>query len=84
MIPVTQIPRGLHLRATAAYETWLEVELAGRIPGGGGLRAEEAGRDLRARAAFDIARIEARAGNAARRNAFTTAVAEKRPFGAAG
>jgi adenylosuccinate lyase len=60
------------------YETWLEVELAAAdAMADSGLIPPEAARDLRARAAFDIARIEAIEQTTQHDViAFTTAVAE--------
>ena len=61
------------------YETWLEVELAAAdAMAEAGLVPVEAARDLRARAGFDIARIEAiEATTQHDVIAFTTAVAER-------
>jgi len=61
------------------YETWLEVELAAAdAMAEAGLVPREAAADMRARAAFDIARIE-EIENVTQHDviAFTTAVAEK-------
>ena len=61
------------------YETWLEVELAATdAMAEAGLVPAEAARELRARAAFDVARIEEiEATTQHDVIAFTTAVAEK-------
>jgi adenylosuccinate lyase len=61
------------------YETWLEVELAAaEAMADAGIVPGEAARDLRARAAFDIARIEEIEQTTQHDViAFTTAVAEK-------
>jgi adenylosuccinate lyase len=61
------------------YETWLEVELAAAdAMAGAGLVPADAARELRARAAFDIARIEEIEQKTQHDViAFTTAVAEK-------
>ena len=61
------------------YETWLEVELAAAdAMAGAGLVPADAARELRAKAAFDIARIEEIEQTTQHDViAFTTAVAEK-------
>ena len=61
------------------YETWLEVELAAAdVMAEAGIIPREAARELRARAAFDIARIEEIEQTTQHDViAFTTAVAEK-------
>ena len=60
------------------YETWLEVELAATdAMAGAGIVPADAARELRAKAAFDIARIEAIEQTTQHDViAFTTAVAE--------
>ena len=61
------------------YETWLQVELAAAdAMAAAGLVPEDAARELRARAAFDIARIEEIEKTTQHDViAFTTSVAEK-------
>src|SRR6476620_1074030 len=79
------IPRYTHPEMGASwseqrrYETWLEVELAAAdAMAGAGIVPADAARELRARAAFDIARIEEIEQKTQHDViAFTTAVAEK-------
>src|ERR671922_432745 len=60
------------------YETWLQVEIAAvDVMARAGIVPEDAARDIRARAAFDVARIEAIEETTQHDViAFTTAVAE--------